>query len=711
MSGLDARPDNSSCLAGDAPANTTSVDTEAAFPLLPQIQGPTLLLQSPNNNLRWYVLEQRGRILRFDNSSGANSLNEVVDLQNLVNDESSANESGLLSMAFHPDFDSNGYVYLFYQTDASGGGCCNSRLSRFSSTDAGLTINQASETVLIEFRQPYENHYGGHLGFDDEGYLYLTIGDGGSGGDPQNRAQNTSNIWGSMIRIDVDAGSPYGIPPNNPFADEDDLLCNTEANMTTKAASDANCPEIYAWGLRNTWRWSFDAATGDIWAGDVGQNIWEEVDIIQLGGNYGWRIREGAHCYNPSSGCSTAGLIDPVAEVQHNTFRSITGGYVYRGSSIPGLIGRYVFGDFSTGRIYSLISDGDGGWEIDVLDDSSGFNISTFAQDQNRELYVVNYSGAAGQQLHRFIDNNAGGGVTVPETLSETGCVDPSNPSQPAEVMIPYDINAVFWSDGAEKQRWLALPNSQSISVGTNQDWDFPIGSVLMKSFRLNDELIETRLLKRHTDGNWAGYTYKWNGAGTDADLVIGGEVVSIDGQDWIYPSGGQCLECHTAAAGRALGLETAQLNKDFTYPATGRSANQVGTLLDIGALSGTTTNVALADPYDTSANLQERARAWLHTNCAQCHRPGGTGNINMDLRYTTAFADMNICNVDPQNGNLGIAGAKRLAPGNAAISMIVERMSRRGDAQQMPPIGSNLTDDDGIALISSWINNLVGCD
>src|SRR5690606_2998852 len=159
----------------------------------------------------------------------------------------------------------------------------------------------------------------------------------------------------------------------------------------------------------------------------------------------------------------------------------------------------------------------------------------------------------------------------------------------------------LFWSDGADKERWFALPNGENISVGDYQDWDFPIGSVLMKHFRLNDELIETRLLKHHNNGTWAGYTYKWNNAGTDADLVVGGEVVDINGQDWIYPSGGQCLECHTAAAGRALGLETAQLNRDHSYASSGITANQITTLASIGVLSGTTTGVALVDPYNTS--------------------------------------------------------------------------------------------------------------
>ena len=707
------RPDNAVCFAGDAPTNTTSVDTEAAYPGV-SFSNPTSLLQAPGDNTRWYVTEQAGRIMMFENTSNVSSTSEVIDLRNVVDTSSNVGESGLLAMAFHPNFniDNNeagfGDVFLFYQaskdtTPPVSDDCCLSRLSRFTSNDGGQTLDPNSETILIEYPNPYslENHFGGQLGFDEDGFLYLTIGDGGQSGDPDNRAQNTANIWGSMLRIDVNNGAPYSIPASNPFAEDDDLLCNNLTNMDAKAEGE-NCPEIFAWGLRNTWRWSFDRATGDIWAGDVGQGSWEEVNIIQLGGNYGWRIREGQHCYNPSSACQTAGLIEPVAEVQQPVFQSITGGYVYRGTNIPGLVGRYVFGDYVTGRIYSLISDDSGGWEIDILDDSTGFNIASFAEDQNAELYILNYGAG---NIYRFIDNSGGGSSGVPNLLSQTGCVDPANPSQPSSAMIPYDINALFWSDGASKQRWFALPNGQQVNVIANQDWEFPVGSVLMKSFTLNDEIIETRLLKHHNDGTWAGYTYAWNGAGTDADLVTGGRVTPIEGQDWIYPSGGQCLECHTAAAGRALGLETAQLNRDYTYPVSAQTSNQITALANAGILSGTPTDVALVNPADETANLDQRARAWLHTNCAQCHQPGGTANVSMDLRYATEFADMNICNVEPQNGDLGINGAQRLSPGDAELSMIVERIGRRGDSFQMPPIGSNLVDTAGVTLITNWIN------
>lgn len=697
-SGLEARPQNDTCLAGDRPSSDTDIQVERVFPSL-SFDSPVALLQAPDDNSRWFVVEQEGVIRVFDNTNNASSSSIFIDIQNRVDD--SANESGLLAMAFHPDFSSNGQVFLFYQVPDTSNNCCASQLVRYTSDDGGLTLNPDSAQVLISFTDPYENHFGGQLGFDTEGFLYLSIGDGGSGGDPGNRAQTTSNPWGSVLRIDVDSGSPYSIPSDNPFADETQL-CNTDPAIENREEN-ANCPEIYAWGLRNPWRWSFDRATGDLWLADVGQGDWEEVNIVQRGGNYGWRIREGAHCYRPTSGCETNGLIDPVAEIEQPEFQSITGGYVYRGSNIPSLMGKYVFGDYITGPIYALSDNGSGGWQIERLISDSGFNVASFAEDQLGELYVVSYQGA----LYQIIEGGSSTAEGVPQLLSATGCVNPEDPAQPAEGLIPYDINAPFWSDGAEKARWMALPDDQQIDINSQQDWAFPVGSVLMKSFWLNDRLIETRLFKHHNDGSWAGYTYAWNEDGTDAELVEGGSVVNIDGQDWIYPSGSQCLECHTEAAGRALGPETVQLNKELSYPQTGISANQLVTLEAVGILEELPPDIALVNPYDTDSPLEARARAYLHTNCSQCHRPGGTSNTNLDLRYSTALGSMNICNVDVVNPDMGIENARRLVPGESEQSMLLARMNLRDDSLQMPPIGSNIIDTEGVALIRDWINSL----
>jgi uncharacterized repeat protein (TIGR03806 family) len=284
----------------------------------------------------------------------------------------------------------------------------------------------------------------------------------------------------------------------------------------------------------------------------------------------------------------------------------------------------------------------------------------------------------------------------------------------PTAGMIPYTVNDSFWSDGADKMRYLALPNATTISEMPGGDFNLPNNSVLMKHFSLGGQIFETRLLVRHDDGGWAGYTYEWNASLTDADLVdAAGKDETVNGQPWHYPSRTECLQCHTAAAGFSLGAEGLQLNGEFTYPATGRTANQLDTLEYIGLfsapLSAAATAAALTDSRDQSAALDARARSYLHSNCANCHRPNGTTQSTMDLRFSTAFGQMNICNVDPRQGNLGINQAKLLAPGDPARSILLERISRNGQ-NRMPPVGSNILDSDAIALLTDWINSIQAC-
>jgi len=281
--------------------------------------------------------------------------------------------------------------------------------------------------------------------------------------------------------------------------------------------------------------------------------------------------------------------------------------------------------------------------------------------------------------------------------------------------LIPYAPNAPFWSDGAAKERWLALPNGTTIAVNSGRDFDFPNGSVLVKNFRLSNLLVETRLFMKHPDGGWAGYSYRWNTSQTQATLVQGGTTAVWGSQTWIYPSETQCLQCHTSAAGFSLGLEIPQLNGLFTYPQTNRTANQITTLNSIGTLSPPQATApsllpAFPDPHGAAGTLAERARAYLHTNCAQCHRPNGGTGVNLDLRYSTLLSATASCNVAPSRGNLGIANALIIAPGSADTSVLLARMNRRS-AEQMPPIGSNLVDAQGVQLIRDWINGLAGCN
>lgn len=352
------------CAEEDAKAQT--IGLERMFKSVP-FNEPLAMLQALGDTSRWYVVEKAGRVLVFDNRPDVVRSEVFADILERV--QARYSESGLLGMAFHPDFARNGQVFLSYTTHGTP---LVSRVSRFLSRDGGRTLDAATETVLLELPQPYANHNGGQIEFGPDGFLYMGFGDGGAGGDPRGNGQNVDTLLGAMLRIDVDKGKPYAIPPDNPFA---------QANK-----EGGGRPEIYAWGLRNPWRWSFDRATGELWVGDVGQNAWEEIDKVVRGGNYGWAIREGAHCYGTER-CRTEGLIDPVAEYGHDEGCSVTGGYVYRGKAIPALQGAYLYGDFCSGRVWTLCQ-GKGPPRLLM---NTGLNIGSFAEGLDGEVYVLQF--------------------------------------------------------------------------------------------------------------------------------------------------------------------------------------------------------------------------------------------------------------------------------------------------------------------------------
>ena len=387
-------------------------------------------------------------MVTFANVAGTSATSTFIDITARV---VSGGERGLLGMAFDPQFATSGRVFLNY---TRGTASLQTVIASYLSRDGGLTLDPSSEEVLLTIDQPFSNHNGGNLVFGPDGFLYAGLGDGGSGGDPQDNAQNTRTLLGKMLRIDVSAGTGYSIPAAQ-------SVRRQRAAARQVPAADP-CPEIFAFGFRNPWRFSFDRATGELWVGDVGQGAWEEVDRVVAGGNYGWRFREGAHCFEPASGCPTAHdgqpLIDPVAEYDHAIGESITGGYVYRGTANPALVGRYVFADFISGRLFA--HDPGSSSLAPVTLAQTSLAVSSFAQDVDGELYVVDYSGG----LHR-IDQPTGGEDTIPARLSETGCVSAGDATQPSAGLIPYAPNAEFWSDGADKTRWLALPDGQNITV------------------------------------------------------------------------------------------------------------------------------------------------------------------------------------------------------------------------------------------------------
>lgn len=696
LSGLDTRPPNDSCLAWEKPVGSQEVRVERFTNLT--FPEPVNMVQAPHDDETWYVVLLEGVVRKFVGSSPSTS-SVFVDLRNVV---TQGFEAGLLGMAFHPRYPEDPRVFFKYN---AGGNPWLLRISSIETTDGGQTLDPATERVVLTIEKPTSNHNGGHLAFGPDGYLYIGVGDGGGAGDehgPTGNGQRLTTLLGKILRLDVDSAQPYAIPPTNPFAGNE--------HCPPAGRDEGACPETYAYGFRNPWRWSFDREDGTLWLGDVGQARWEEVNIVRPGLNYGWRCREGTHPYAPDTpGCSTATFEEPIVEYSHAVGRSVTGGYVYRGHQPTALRGRYLFGDFVYGELFAWMDTEAPAPREPTPLLTTDLNIVSFAEGNDGELYIVHYGDEG--SLHRIVFGSEQDSGTIPTRLSETGCVDPQLPTQTAAGLIPYAVNAPFWSDGATKERWLALPNGSRITIEPDGHWQLPIGSVIVKSFRLGERLIETRLLMRHPDGSWGGYTYEWDAAQSDATLIRSGARRAVgEGQTWIFPSEADCLTCHTAAASRTLGLETVQLNRELTYPQTGRTANQLVTLDHIGIFDTPPGNVAtlaaMPDPFDDDAPLEARARAYLHTNCAQCHRPGGPTPSNMDLRYSTTLADTNTCDVPPSAGTLGIENARLLAPGNPAASLILQRMSRR-DQHAMPPLGSNQSDALGVALITRWIEGV----
>lgn len=683
------RPANPNCVAPElAPSGSAEFSLAAAFPELPALSALVYLLLSPDGT-QWYALQQRGELVRFANDPAADSLQPVIDLTPRL---STGNEEGLLGLDFHPDFANQRFAYVYY----SATGPRRSVISRLAVNPDG-SFDAASELVLLEVPQFASNHNGGTIAFGPDGFLYIGLGDGGGANDPQEHGENTNTLLGSMLRIDVDnpsGGRNYGIPADNPFAD-----------------GNGGLPEIYAYGLRNPYRWSFDPFTGELWAADVGQNAYEEVDIITRGGNYGWNTMEGFHCFDPAQGCVVGDRVLPVAEYPHSAGRSVTGGQVYRGSAIPGLRGRYVFGDFTNGNLWAITRDAGPIDQSDVALDSA-LSISAFARDSDGELLVLNYFGGPGGGIHRLVPADGGGAAsnTVSDTLSGTGCVRMDNPRLPADGTVAYAPNAPFWSDGATKYRAAALPDGTTVQIDPDGDLLLPTGAVLIKHFELDDEIFETRLFYHHADG-WQGYSYRWNAERSEAFLLTDSLDEPIAGQTWHYPSPSECGGCHTQAANVSLGPETGQLNGDFAYPGLGVSGNQLDTLEAIDwlarPLNAGDFDDPLPDPNTVVGNdlaaAQNHAKAYLHTNCAMCHRPTGPTNSGMDLRFSTPLAQMGVCGVQ------GNAGNALLTPGDTAQSELRQRMASTGD-DQMPPIARNVVDNQGLAVIDHWINQLTAC-
>ena len=692
VSGLLTRPDNGTCVAPSRPAvtQTNRMGSERLFLSVHITQG-MFMVQPPDDPTKWLIAEQGGVVSVFDHDPVAATKHVLLDISDKI---AKGQEGGLQSVVYHPNYPEDRRVFLFYTTYSSS----NNQAKPFSliissvvSTDGGQTLDPATEEILLDIPSATTTHNGGTLAFGPDGYLYISVGDEARS---NFNALDNTNLRGTVLRIDVDGGTPYAIPADNP-------LVGTEFR-----------PEIYAWGFRNPFRMTFDD-TGRLWLADVGGDDWEEIDIVEKGSNYGWPKMEGAHCR--LAPCDNPDFVDPVFEYPHDVggfdgSSAVGTGAVYKGSLFPDLVDKFIFADIVTGRTWAISFDENGNAVTEQVSQSIGTNNRHLTIGPDGELYAIQ-----GFRLMRMVPRDPVFGSSFPSKVSEIGCFDPANPTMPGAALIPYEINVPFWSDGARKSRWMVIPDGEQISIDSDGRFIFPVGSMLFKNFRLGsaNRLTETRMLVRHADGGWAGYTYEWNYGQTDASLVaVDGKETVKAGQAYSYPSRNGCIQCHNEAATFALGPEIQELNRSIEYPSTGLLANQLETYDAIGLLAAPLGAdpedlPALPETNDATVSLEQRARAYLHSNCATCHRPGGPGRGELDFRFKTPLQDTGMINKPPMLEDLGIVNARIVAPGDPDRSILAVRMGSRSTAIMMPPLGSHLVDTNGVSLIHQWISSI----
>jgi uncharacterized repeat protein (TIGR03806 family) len=684
------------CRAPDAPPPPGNIAVErvfeTAFPDGSAMPRATNLQQSPADPDIWFMTLQQGPVLRFSATAGAPEV--VLDLGDELFLEHG--ETGVVGLALDPDFGEQPYVYLVYAHDLEAG--FESRLSRFTMGPDGL-LDPASELVILDVPQPHGSHSGNHVVFGPDGYLYYSLGDGQN--NRPGRAQDPFNFYATILRIDVEGATseaPYRIPPDNPFV--------------AGPLEGLGAPEVFAYGFRNPWRFHIDAETGELWEGDVGQGSFEEVNLVVAGGNYGWPLLEGDMCYEAEAPCDDLdGLVGPVAVLPHRGPTSITMGPVYRGRAMPDLVGDVFYADFITGAIDRIEYDPATGESQTIRELETGIGVATIATDHEGEMYLLGYARDGSGGVYRVVPAPPPGPSSFPTRLSETGCVDPDDPREPAEGVFPFEPISPLWSDGAEKARFVWIPARRRIEVADDGDFELPVGSVLIKHFGYEGRLHETRLLIRHESG-WQGYSYEWNDEQTDATLLDVGRAVTLEsGVRWDYPSRSQCNACHTAAARTVLGLELRQLAPD-----TLESLFAVDLFPPEYArpedLPGHAAAAPLVDPLGEEGDAEERARSYLHANCAGCHRPGGAGRGSFDLRSDVPFAETGLCDALPEEGTLYLPNGDELrlvVPGEPDLSILYLRPATLRQFR-MPPLGTGIVDDEGLDVLREWIEGIEAC-
>lgn len=724
--------------------NNVSWSIEPAFPNL-FFRDPLVITHHPRQDLL-FVASRDGQIEYFQNDPNVNNKQTLVDLRN---ETAVVWDGGFLGLAFHPEFGQAGspnrnYFYVYYTKKNDNGdygptdcgqGCFSCfdnptwwgsylTLERYSVNEGTLNVNKNSRQTLFKIRQFGGTHRGGGPIFGKDGFLYVAIGDQARYGGAQ-RIDN--NFEGGYIRIDVDqkggdishaprrrmgqdvgngdetSGNGYYIPNDNPWLDNNGGIFE----------------EFWAIGHRNPHRISVDRVTGDIWSGEIGENDREEVNLVTKGSNGGWPVWEG-NLNISGSKCNIGNLgrgfyKAPITDFFRNESNAIIGGNVYRGSKFPLLYGKYLCGGYSQNRIYTVEANGN----RQTLTSFSPGGLITWGEDLNGELYMGRQNGNT--NLYQLQAN----GVTppAPNLLSQTGAFTNLSSLTVRNGIIPYEMIEPFWSDGADKYRWIAIPNDGSYNTANEQvvfsengNWQFPIGTVVIKHFEYGGKKLETRFEVKGENGQYYYLSYHWNDQGTDA--VLGNaaktETYTINGEPftWYFPNRLDCESCHTAVAGKVLGVRTKHLNTAINYGPSLGTQNQLLAWSNQGIFTQTIAPNAIDDfitaaaKDDLSASLEDRARSYLDVNCGYCHQPGSGNRAVFDALLTTPFDEQNLI-YGFLNNSLSNNDAFTIVPQDIANSMIHFRMNSLTDGVAMPPIAKNKIDKAGVQLIAEWINSL----
>ena len=685
-----------------------------AFPNL-EVHDPMELRPGPEPG-ELVVAERRGLILAFENRFDVSETLELLDIRDRIYN---TRDTGIMSFVFHPKFGQSPdqrFLYVFYAyapEPAPQPGYFN-RLSRFTIAPAGSSFDPDSELVLLQQYDRVGWHNGGSLVFGNDGFLYVSLGDEGyQGDDAKDSTQRLDDrFFSGVLRIDVDAdlershpirrqpaqsvvpeGWPnsfsghYQIPNDNPFLSDDGSVLE----------------EFWAVGLRSPHRMSCDPVTGRIWIGDVGWNVYEEINLLEKGANYGWPFREGkipGPIDPPEAEVEWIGTRkEPLLSYSRNHGRSIIGGYVYRGGLHPQLEGNYIFGDNRSFHVWSLEESPDASPAMTFLADlpeaSMYESLSSFGVDHEGELYLLKL-GKPGSifklEFGRFHS------AEIPVTLSATGLFEDLESLEPSQALVEYEVNAPLWSDGATKLRWMFLPPGRQIQISGGEPWKYPEGSLFVKHFEYEEEglrtRLETRVLVRGIHGADYGVTYRWREDQSDADLLIERDERRVGSILWKFPSRADCRTCHNQNAGFVLGVQAHTLGHD-----------QIHGFEKSGWLHPSQSKAKIAilpeshNPYDPNAPLETRAMSYLDANCSQCHRPNQE-RVNFDLRFVTPVAKKGLI------GEAASSGRLLVEPGRPGMSELLLRMRSTG-ARRMPPLGSHVIDERAAAAIEAWIAQL----